>query len=320
MVRQTLPGLALLLTLGLLTPAAGAPGAKASAPGAAKGVPSDRRVVYQADPDGDGQVQIFTLTLNAPRPVAVTEGPAKSPTIARTGDVFYTRYITPMWGRITKMYHYQWPDGPEVGVTTNELADEHDPCISRDGGVLAFISLRYFQPTVGPQTSATELIAYKRPFEKQRQLTVAANVESNPAVDADGTWIYYTVTFQDGHTEVWRSNFHNSKAERIAGLEDGKITECHQPAVDGKNRWCAYASTRDGNSEIYVKDLTTMKETRLTNAESWDGEPAMSEDGHHIVFVSDRDGDKELFVMNRDGSDVRQLTENSFADDAPMVQ
>ena len=39
-----------------------------------------------------------------------------------------------------------------------------------------------------------------------------------------------------------------------------------------------------------------------------------SPDSEHILFTSDRDGDADVYEMNRDGSNVRQLTDNS-ADD-----
>lgn len=37
-----------------------------------------------------------------------------------------------------------------------------------------------------------------------------------------------------------------------------------------------------------------------------------------IAFQSDRDGDFEIFVMNADGSDVRQLTNNTLGDFLPL--
>ena len=45
-----------------------------------------------------------------------------------------------------------------------------------------------------------------------------------------------------------------------------------------------------------------------------DFEPVWSPDDTEILFTSDRDGDSEIFVMKTDGTDVRQLTNNS-ADD-----
>jgi len=40
---------------------------------------------------------------------------------------------------------------------------------------------------------------------------------------------------------------------------------------------------------------------------------------NQIVFTSDRDGDFELFVMNADGSNPRQLTDNTLPDREPVI-
>jgi len=39
--------------------------------------------------------------------------------------------------------------------------------------------------------------------------------------------------------------------------------------------------------------------------------PACSPDGKKIAFVSNRDGDNEIYVMDADGTNVRQLTNNT---------
>jgi Tol biopolymer transport system component len=43
-------------------------------------------------------------------------------------------------------------------------------------------------------------------------------------------------------------------------------------------------------------------------------EPTWSPDGTQIAFVSDRKGNTDIYVMNSDGSNVRQLTSNPFAE------
>jgi TolB protein len=57
---------------------------------------------------------------------------------------------------------------------------------------------------------------------------------------------------------------------------------------------------RNGNSDIYVIDLATREETRLTDSPAVDTSPSYSEDGQHIVFQSDRGGSPQLYVMRAD--------------------
>jgi TolB protein len=45
--------------------------------------------------------------------------------------------------------------------------------------------------------------------------------------------------------------------------------------------------------------------------------PAFSPDGTRVAFTSNRDGNPEIYVMNRDGSDVRRLTDNPAIDSTP---
>lgn len=288
---------------------------------AAPGTPAstNKRVVFESDVNRDGKPLIYTLTLDNPTPAQVSSDPGTHPSITRSGDIYYNRVIHPVWGIITKIYHRQWPGGDELSVTKNELGDEYQPAVSRDGQILAFTTLRYYTPKIGMPHEVIDLLAYKRPFVEQRQLTQSEVVESDPAVDATGKYIYATLT-RDGKGEIWRFGYEDAKGERVAGLLEGKLTDCTDPSVDGQNRWCVYRSTRDDNSEIYLLDLATQKETRLTNTEANESEPAMSEDGSKIVFVSDADGDKELYVMDRDGSNVRQLTDNDWDDSSPSVQ
>ncbi|GEM_PF-3160615 len=78
-----------------------------------------------------------------------------------------------------------------------------------------------------------------------------------------------------------------------------------------------FTSLRDGNSEIYLMDISGAGQTNLTNNSALDTEAAWSPDGTEIAFVSDRDGDDEIYVMKRDGSGVVQLTNNPARDRTP---
>jgi len=71
----------------------------------------------------------------------------------------------------------------------------------------------------------------------------------------------------------------------------------------------AFASTADGNPEIYVINSNGTGSTRLTLDPASDVEPAWSPDGTKIAFTSDRDGHAEIYVMNADGSNPVRLTD-----------
>jgi Tol biopolymer transport system component len=98
-----------------------------------------------------------------------------------------------------------------------------------------------------------------------------------------------------------------------------------------------FTSVRDGDMEIYSMAADGSDVRRLTNRPGPDGGPFWSRDGRTIVFrgrpiapgpeLDDYHGllkqglwrptSLELFVMNRDGSGLRQVTNNGAANFAP---
>jgi TolB protein len=63
-----------------------------------------------------------------------------------------------------------------------------------------------------------------------------------------------------------------------------------------------------GNSDIYVLDLQTNVQRRLTTEAAIDTSPSFSPDGRRLVFNSDRAGTPQLYVMNADGSGVQRIS------------
>ncbi len=67
--------------------------------------------------------------------------------------------------------------------------------------------------------------------------------------------------------------------------------------------------------DIFVYNPDTKRLTNLTNGHGNNISPAWSPDGNWIAFISDRDDPHgEVYVMRADGSDLRRLTHNDFAE------
>ena len=70
----------------------------------------------------------------------------------------------------------------------------------------------------------------------------------------------------------------------------------------------AFASNRDGNSEIYIMNPDGSEQVNLTRHRAHDFSPAWSPTGKQILFASERGGKTtDIYVMDADGSDVRRV-------------
>jgi Tol biopolymer transport system component len=79
----------------------------------------------------------------------------------------------------------------------------------------------------------------------------------------------------------------------------------------------AFASTRDGNPEIYVSDPDGEKAVRLTNNLVSDENPEWSPDRSRLTFDSLRNRNLDVYVMNADGSAQNALTSSGANDRNP---
>ena len=79
----------------------------------------------------------------------------------------------------------------------------------------------------------------------------------------------------------------------------------------------AFASTRDGDYEIYVMNADGTNVVRLTDHPQSDAAPSWSPDGRRIAWRTNRDGNPEIYAMDPTGANVRRVTTNAAADEAP---
>jgi Tol biopolymer transport system component len=90
-----------------------------------------------------------------------------------------------------------------------------------------------------------------------------------------------------------------------------------EAAFPGENGRIAFASSRDGNPEVYLANPDGSGQTRLTTQPGADIDPAWSPDGNRIAFTSNRSGSDDIFLMNRDGGGETRLTTDQASDVNP---
>ena len=87
----------------------------------------------------------------------------------------------------------------------------------------------------------------------------------------------------------------------------GGSGETETPGVPEPGGRLAFVSFREGDQEIFAKDLPDGDEINLTNDPSDDFDPDISEDGSKVAFVSNRGGRLHIYVMGVDGGGVRLI-------------
>ena len=195
---------------------------------------------------------------------------------------------------ITRGWDAEWsPDGRRIVYAHNYDYDESD------------ISNVY---SVRPDGQGVKLLA--------------EDGASHPTWSPDGSTIAY-VSFNQG--SAYRSEIFLMNAD---GTDKRNLTN------DSAERWDGYSSLRwspDGSSivfakedegsdspAIYVIDVETGEQTALT--EPGFTSPAWSPDGSKIAYASiyrSRTAESELFVMDADGSNERQITDNTHREATP---
>jgi TolB protein len=86
------------------------------------------------------------------------------------------------------------------------------------------------------------------------------------------------------------------------------------PSVSPDGSKVAFASTRDGNMEIYIINIDGSNLRRITNNPAEDSVPTWSPSGQQIAFTSDRTGKPQVYSINVDGTGLRLISRDGDAE------
>jgi TolB protein len=173
---------------------------------------------------------------------------------------------------------------------------------------------------LGP--SQTRLFVSNADGTAERPLLNTDSLDYNPAWFPDGRWIVFT-SERNGSADLYRVKPDGTELQRLTtspAYDD-------QADVSPDGQKLAFVSTRaDGTTDLWIRDLTTNRETQLTSGQGGDFRPSWSPDGKWIAFSSDRgtkvmrDGGgqwwvrlqlADIYLIRPDGSGLQRLTNSA---------
>jgi eukaryotic-like serine/threonine-protein kinase len=143
------------------------------------------------------------------------------------------------------------------------------------------------------------------------QLTSGAAVEKSPRVSGNGRMVYYSDSFK---THLWKLPT-NAGGLTVTGPIQQLTSDLSLIPVDPSSPARAsinsevlvFASARNGNMDIWTRDLRTGREAVLT-ASSWaEDQPVVSPDGGWVAYRSVEGSKRSVRVLNMSTKESREL-------------
>lgn len=160
---------------------------------------------------------------------------------------------------------------------------------------------------------ARELFVMDYDGHSPRQITADGFLNLSPQWSPDRKFLVFTSYQSRTRQNIEIVDLTTGKRSPLVSLAGLNIT----PALSPDGTKLAFATSQDGNSEIYTMDMQTKALQRLTVHSAGDLSPSWSPTGKEIVFTSDRGGGPQLYLMSADGSNVRRLTFDGEYNAAP---
>jgi TolB protein len=165
-------------------------------------------------------------------------------------------------------------------------------------------------PRVFAHTIADEI------HKQQRSLNGVARTKLTFSSDRDGERMKGTV-YDRGVKEIYIADYDGANQRRITVNRSLNITPVW--SMDGKA--IAYCSYRRNNfPDIFISRIyegTPPESPAHGTDRVHNFLPAWSPDGSKLAFMSNRDGNMEIYIVNRDGTNLRRVTNHPAADATP---
>ena len=165
---------------------------------------------------------------------------------------------------------------------------------------------------VGTRSGKKELYLAASDGRDLMQLTRDGTISVAPHWGPDSR-IAYT-SFLKGYPDVYLIDVETGRRDRISNSTGLNTSADLSP--DGRE--IALILSKDGNPELYIKNLSSGELTRVTKTrKAAEASPSWSPDGQTIVYVSDQAGRPHLYTISRNGGRPKRLTSRGSENVSP---
>ncbi len=191
-------------------------------------------------------------------------------------------------------------DGYNLKKVTNEKSIALFPRWAPDGTGFAFTLNRdgHFQ-------------LYNMPLPSGKLSRLSDKEGMSARWHPDGSGIDLTLRDR-GFANIYSADINGKIIQRITNSRSDDISPSRSP--DGKKM--VFNSDRSGPPQVYIKDLSTGSEERITYDFKYCTSPVWSS-LNKIAFVSVENGVHDIYIMNPDGTGLRNLTEGDGNNEEP---
>jgi TolB protein len=225
-------------------------------------------------------------------------------------------------------------EGTQVALRSNEPIIS--PSWSPDGGRIAYVSFENRKPVVYVQNLVTRertvvanykgsnsapswspdgtqlAVALSRDGGTQvyivnakggdlRRLTTSSGIDTEPQFSSDGL-IYFT-SDRSGGPQIYRTSVNGGDAQRVTFKGNYNIS----PRISPDGKTLAYISRREGKFQLYVLDLASSQEQKLSDA-AQDESPSFSANGKYIMYATEAGRRGQLAIVSVDGRIKNRLS------------
>jgi Tol biopolymer transport system component len=148
-------------------------------------------------------------------------------------------------------------------------------------------------------------------------------IEGSPVWSPDGKYLYF-VSDRAGSMNLWRVPI-EEQTGRVLGPAEAVTTPSPYSAqlsfsLDGRRMVYSQILSRGNLQQVGFdpdKETVTGQPIWITQGSRWANTPNLSPDGGWLAFDSQRGTQDDLFVIRRDGTSLRQLTDDPYKDRQP---